>query len=294
MLMPVILTKFFITPKKMTLHPHCCEEWMCINGIEPVFRIIKMSQGIGTKQLLLKVARNLSRWTRDLQCKLSKALEMQDGKPLIGTVKDPEAYIRGIYWEHHFWDAHLHSTIEDTLACDKDDLLVEWLGILSNFTRDDLPAGIQWHDQLDDKKDQVVGFLNKLQGSYLDDIKLELIIWIGELCHSKECCIWLASTGVLDIIHSVFVDKQDSEMRLQILLIYERCLLFEMTRFHIVAGDGVVDVMLDCLAGDNSLGFAAEICLTLIEEFDCDQDGVLGKIGSSIQQKMFECFSPQQ
>jgi hypothetical protein len=163
---------------------------------------------------------------------------------------------------------------------------------MNNLTRDDLPAGDYWHDQLDGNKDQVVGFLNKLQ--YHDDIKLEFSIWFGELCHSKECCIWLASTGMLDIIHRVFIDQQDSEMKLQILLIYERCLLFEMTRFHIVAEDGVLDAMLDCLAGENSLRFAAEICLMLVEEFDCDHDGVLGKIGSSIKQKRFEFFYPEQ
>jgi hypothetical protein len=35
--------------------------------------------------------------------------------------------------------------------------------------------------------------------------------------------------------------------------------------------------MLDYLAGDNSLGFAAEICFLLIEDLDCEQDGAFEK-----------------
>ncbi len=267
---------------------------MCLDGIEQVFRIITKSQLDGTKQILLKIARNLSRWTKCLQCKLAKAVGIQDANPLVGVVKDPEAYVHGPYWEHHFWDAHFHVIMKLTLACENDDLLVECLGILNNLTHDDLPAGVQWQDQLVDNKDQIVDIFNKLQDSRHDDIKLELIIWFGELCSSKECCLWLASTGLSDIIHKVFVGQEDSEMMLQILLIYERLLLFEMTRFHIIGGDGVVGAMLDCLTGEKSLRFAAEICLVIIEEFDCDQDGIKGQISSSIQQVRFASFCPEQ
>jgi hypothetical protein len=83
-------------------------------------------------------------------------------------------------------------------------------------------------------------------------------------------------------------------MRLQILLIYERFLLFEMTRFHVIGGDGVVGAMLDCLTGKKSLRFVAEICLMMIEEFDCDHDGITGQISSSKQQVRFESFCPEQ
>jgi hypothetical protein len=84
-------------------------------------------------------------------------------------------------------------------------------------------------------------------------------------------------------------------MRLQTLLIYERCLLFEMTRFHIIGEEGVVGAMLDCLfSPEKSLRFAAEICLMMIEEFDCDQDGIAGQISSSIQQVRFASFSPEE
>ncbi|KAL3801712.1 hypothetical protein ACHAW5_010052 [Stephanodiscus triporus] len=46
----------------MTMHPLCCEELMCLGGVESIFSIIKKSQRDGTKQILLKVARNLGRW----------------------------------------------------------------------------------------------------------------------------------------------------------------------------------------------------------------------------------------
>ena len=43
----------------------------------------------------------------------------------------------------------------------------------------------------------------------------------------------------INIIHSVFIEQpQDAEMRLQILAFYDRCLLYEVTRFQVVGGDG--------------------------------------------------------
>ena len=260
----------------MSLHSQCSEEMICRGTIGYIFNIIEKSQrggtknGGGTKQVLLKLARNLSSFTRRLQCKLAEALEAQDMSPLKSVVKDPESYIHSeliteykeegsdtrtvqrwtsLYWEKHYWDAHVEFILQRTLGCDKcanDELLVEWLGIIGNLTHDDLPAGVQWHDLLrDNESDMVQLFHSLLHPSCHDDIKLELIILLGTLCSSEECSHWVASNNLINnIIHNTFVEENlDVEIRLQILSIYERLMLYEVTRFQIIGGDGEYSIV---------------------------------------------------
>ena len=263
---------------------------MRLVGIEPVLRIIKESQRVERKQILLKVLRNLSRWTKRLQCEIKLALEIQDASPLTGIVRDPEAIIHRPYIECKFWYGHAHEIIQSMLACENDNLLVEWMGLINNLTCDDLPAEVQWRNQLDNNKDRIIHIFDKLHDSRChDDIKLELIILFGELCSMKECCEWVASTGLLDVIHNVFAVTSDPEIRLQILFIYERCLICELTKFHIIDRAGVEGGIVDCLMnGESCLKAAAEICLLLIEECDCDTNGVPGPISASIQEMRYE------
>lgn len=259
---------------------------MRLVGIEPVLRIINHSQRVERKQILLKVLWNLSRWTKRFQCEVNLALEIQDASPLIGIVRDPEAVIH----KPKFWCGHAHQIIQSMLACENDDLLVEWMGFINNLTCDDLPAGVQWIDQLDNNKDRIRNIFDKLHDARChDDIKLELIILFGELCSIKECCDWVASNGLLDVIHSVFVETSDPEIRLQILFIYERCLVCEVTRSHIIDRAGVAGGIVDCLMnGESCVKAVAEMCLLLIEDCDCDTDGVPGPISASIQEMRYE------
>ena len=170
-----------------------------------------------------------------------------------------------LYWDKHYFDSHVEFIIQRTLACNKcanDDLLVEWLGIMSNLTRDDLPAGVQWQDLLCDNSSDLVELFHSLSDpSCHDDIKLELIILLGTLCSSEECSHWIASNNIVDTIHSVFIDEeqQDAELKLQILSTYERLMCYEVTRFQIMGGDGVLLSILDCLTmEEESLRLSAE------------------------------------
>ena len=118
---------------------------ICCDAIGYIFSVIEKSQRGGTnnsgetKQVLLKLARNLSSYTRHLQCKLTEALEAQDMSPLKSAAKDPESYVHSqlitedekegsdtrtvqqtsLYWEKHYWDAHVEFIIQRTLGCDK-------------------------------------------------------------------------------------------------------------------------------------------------------------------------------
>ena len=271
----------------MTLNPLCSEEIICHDVISHIFNFIQTShRHKGTTydniQVLLKVVRNLSSYTRTLQCRLSEAIGSQNLSPLVGIAKDPDSYIQStksdgdetnnqqqsmtsLYWDKHYFDSHVEFIIQRTLACNKcanDDLLVERLGIMSNLTRDDLPAAVQWQDILGDNSSDLVELFHSINDpSCHDDIKLELIILLDTLCSSEECSHWIASNNIVDMIHSVFIDENqnDSEITLQILSTYERLMCYEVTRFQIMGGDGVVLTILDCLATEEeSLRLAAE------------------------------------
>jgi len=271
----------------MTLNPLCSEEIICHDVISHIFNFIQTShRHKGTTydniQVLLKVVRNLSSYTRTLQCRLSEAIGSQNLSPLVGIAKDPDSYIQStksdgdetnnqqqsmtsLYWDKHYFDSHVEFIIQRTLACNKcanDDLLVEWLGIMSNLTRDDLSAGVQWQDLLHDNSSDLVELFHSLNDpSCHDDIKLELIILLGTLCGSEECSHWIASNNIVDMIHSVFIDENqnDAELKLQILSTHERLMYYEVTRFQIMGGDGVVLTILDCLTTEEeSLRLAAE------------------------------------
>ena len=122
-----------------------------------------------------------------------------------------------------------------------------------------------------------------------DDLKLEVIFWLGELCADNECGCWLVN--VLDCINRIFtqsfVRRKDDEMSIAILFFYEQLLLHEETRFQVIGGDGVIDAILLCLEERSSLGYRAAKCLTLIEDLDRNHDGSLGDVGCYIREKRF-------
>lgn len=240
---------------KMTLNPLCSEEMIQLGAIGCLFRIIKKVNVECTKQVLLKVLRNLSRWTKSLQSRLVKDAD-QTMPSLADIVQDPMQYLltnrekectdgeqigtyTSLYWEKHFWDDHVELMMQCALNCDNEDLLVEWVGILNNITRDDLPGGVEWHDLLDEQHSGIVELFHKmLDKKCHNDLKLELVIWLGELCCSKECSYWVASNNMIDIIHNVFEANQDDEMMLQVIQTLERFLLFEETRYQVLGADG--------------------------------------------------------
>eukprot|EP00580_Thalassiosira_gravida_P011821 CAMPEP_0201632036 /NCGR_PEP_ID=MMETSP0493-20130528/5806_1 /ASSEMBLY_ACC=CAM_ASM_000838 /TAXON_ID=420259 /ORGANISM="Thalassiosira gravida, Strain GMp14c1" /LENGTH=647 /DNA_ID=CAMNT_0048103473 /DNA_START=604 /DNA_END=2547 /DNA_ORIENTATION=- len=288
----------------MSLHPLCAEEMVRLGAINRIFRTIRKltkSQRHYSSQIIVKVLRNLSIWTKCLQCRLSEALLIQDIAPLLGTTQHPGSYFdtvkeeistdenvlhTSLYWEKHFWDAHVDFIMKDALQCEDDNMLVEWLGILNNLTVDDLPGGVQWHDMLDEYHSSIADHFQKLLDPLHNDFKLELIIWLGELCSSKESSYWITSYNLIAVLADLLSrPKQDAEMRLQILLAYEKFLLYEETRFQVA---GVVDQIIDCLNEECSLRLAAERCLILIEEFDCESDGTPGEIGMCILQRRYE------
>ena len=256
-------------------------------------------------QVLLKVGRNMSAWSRSLQCKIAQALEDQELTSLVGHVEKPASYIdvtqqRSLYWEQNFWNAHVPFLWSSTFQCDNEDVIVELVGILNNMTIDDLPAGNQWHNLMEDCNSDMMQFLKRILdpndssvAPCCDDLKLELIVWLGELCADKECAAWLVN--VLDYINRIFtqsfVRRKDDDMSIEILFFYEQLLLHEETRFQVIGGDGVIDAILLCLEEGSILGAAAAKCLILVEDFDRNHDGSQGDVGCYVQEKRFSLIN---
>jgi hypothetical protein len=233
-----------------------------------MIRIIQQSDSHYNKQVLVKVIRNLSQWSKEFQHRLHQALTVGDGSTLKGWVKRPATYVSStepnqednesdenkliqhsiIYWEHHFWDSHIEFLLQGALHCENDDLLVEWIGVLTNITKDDMPAGLHWHDLLFDNNHKIVKLCRQILDSdetkrRHDDLKLEVVIWLGELCASKECSHWIASSNLIDAMHDELIQcaalvDGSQEMGLQLLLSYKKMMMYDETRFQVIGGSG--------------------------------------------------------
>jgi hypothetical protein len=240
----------------MAFDPLCAEEMVQSGVIGIMLSSIKKSSDILTNQVLLKVLRNLSDWSRELQHKLYQVAATGDVSALEGFVKLSTSYISPtqsdivVYWDHHFWNTHVESMMESVLNCKNDNLLVEWIAILANMTKDDMPAGLQWHDLLDDNTNKILRLCNRILDAdeshkQSDDLKLEVVIWLGELCISNDCSNWIASSNLIVAMHDEFIQcasnlNGSEEMMLQILLSYRQFLMFESTRLQVMAGDGKI------------------------------------------------------
>jgi hypothetical protein len=293
---------------QMTLHPLCAEYFVRNGAVDVLQRMISVrdeSYLDFTVQVLLKVVRNVSVWSRSLQCKIAQALENQDLSCLQGYVEQPTRYIdvtqqTSLYWEQNFWCAHVSFLWSSIYDCENEDVVVELVGILNNLTVDDLPAGNQWHDLMEEYNLDMLKFLKRVLDSNdgsaapcCDDLKLEVILWLGELCADKECSCWLVN--VLDDINRIFtqsfVRSKDNDMSIGILYFYEQLLLHEETRFQVIGGDGVIHAILLCLEEGHALETAAARCLILIEDFNREHDGCLSEVGMYILEKRFELFA---
>jgi len=310
----------------MTLHPLFCEDMIELHAIPHILSCVKMSPTQEYCQVLLKVTRNLSQWTKCIQCKIEQVLFHQDLTALVGLTKDPSSFVQteeigvadddgvegtsnesfsSLYRERHIWDDHIDYLLQSVVQSKNEDLIVEQIGILNNLTPYDLPDGTEWidflHEYSHDISDLLQNILNPAIGhsranSYHDDLKMEAIIWIGDICVDEKCSEWMANN---DIVHAMsnlwkecYLDEDsDPEMVLQFLSAYEQLLSHDQTRFQIIEDEAIVNAMISCLRRSTAVKVSAETCLTLIQEFDRGVDGQLGLVAEYIQERRFEILA---
>jgi hypothetical protein len=233
----------------MSMHPICAEELVrggVVGGTLHV--VIHDSDDEFTIQTLLKVLRNISVWSRELQSRLHIALVDHDNSHLDGFVKRVDSYLSTeemnapkqthvTYWEHHIWDSNIELILQSALECESDELLVEWIGILSNMTNDDMPAGLHWHDLILQNSSKILHLCHRILDSSHNDLKTEVIIWLGMLCTSQKGSAWIASSNLIEAMHEAH-ERGSDEMKLEILQSYKQFMIFDETRFQVVGGQG--------------------------------------------------------
>lgn len=286
----------------------------CSNPSSALKRTIGTIQSKSNIQYLVRVLRHLAAWTRMVQLKIKLLLsDDQHSGNITDVVQDASLYIYvtsdkmiSLYCDHNFWSSHVQTIIGEVLSSHNDDcLLVEWMGVLTNLTQDDLPAGTQWHDILGsdgagftDLFERVLNPDSDERGAEASvDLQLEVVVWLGDLCRSDECSFWIAASGLVDTMHMLLrhnsqcVEKDD-ELLLQILVSYERFLAFEATRLPVLGGgESVVRSVASCLsAEDDELRLAAGRLLLVIEDLDRDERGVSGDIGEVVKCARFKAL----
>lgn len=230
----------------ITLHPFCAEDLLQGGILGVILGCFNESDEVTLQSMIVKMMKNLSRWSRNLQVKLHLALTSGETSHLCGLTRCAETYfvtneseVSILYWEQHFWDQHVELILERTINCNDNDLLFEWIGILSNITRDDLPAGIVWHDLLYDNSSKILTLCHDALDSSHVDLKVEVVIWLGELCSSQESSAWIASSNLLEAMNEELQSHAGSEeLKIQILLSYQQFMMYEETRFQVVGGHG--------------------------------------------------------
>ena len=286
----------------------------CSNPSSALKRTIGTIQSKSNIQYLVRVLRHLAAWTRMVQLKIKLLLsDDQHSGNITDVVQDASLYIYvtsdkmiSLYCDHNFWSSHVQTIIGEVLSSHNDDcLLVEWMGVLTNLTQDDLPAGTQWHDILSSNGAGFTDLFERVLNPDSDeggaeasvDLQLEVVVWLGDLCHSDECSFWIAASGLVDTMHMLLrhnsqcVEKDD-ELLLQILVSYERFLAFEATRLPVLGGgESVVRSVAGCLsAEDDELRLAAGRLLLVIEDLDRDERGVSGDIGEVVKCARFKAL----
>ncbi|GMH56687.1 hypothetical protein TrLO_g4274 [Triparma laevis f. longispina] len=272
--------------------------------------------------LLAKVVRNISLWTFNEQRKITKITEhvevlKENRKRAMRAERAMHRLAEGggggdedekeeddddtdeedmadlpripAYMQRRLWGEHLQHLIKMSLDCDSHDLLVELLGTLGNLTEQDCPKGKKWSSLM--KEFNLTSFLSKLlvPGMSQNDVVLECIILIGQMCVDEKASVLLASSSLIRALHDLWQDKSDdSEIVLQLLTAFHRMLHFPETREELLYSTEAMADISECV-GSKHRGTreVAEKCLELILEYDRDENGQIGELGAQVRRRRF-------
>lgn len=226
--------------------------------------------------LLMKVVRNLSQWTRNVQEQLT----------------DPAKE----YKQRGMWGRFVDSLLRIAVVPDlSHDVLVEVLGCLANLTMFDLPRARGWVHYISEFN--LLSFMSRLlvAGMSQHDVVLEVVMLVGTMLDDQACVALIASSDFIRYLQEVWRDKgDDSEIKLQLLHTYYKLLLARDTREELLFGtaDRAFVSIMDCLSSRHpSIRDAADQCLDLVHEIDRRPDGSLGELGNQISKQRFRVYN---
>ncbi|KAH8076319.1 eukaryotic kinesin-associated protein [Aureococcus anophagefferens] len=249
----------------LSLNKHNAE-LMCANkGLSALVARVERTRD----PLLMKVVRNLSLWTFDVQ---------QD-------LEDPAKE----YLQRGLWSRHVTQILGFAIETESHDLLVEVLGTLGNLTRHDLLRGATWAKYIEEFS--LTGYLSKLlvPGMAQHDVVLEAVVFAGVLATERDAANAIASSSLARSLEEVWRDKSDdAEITLQLLFTFQHLLAHRETHDEILYNSRVLLDVLDCLGnGNEAVVSYANACLDLVMEHDRDETGALGELGAQVRRRRF-------
>jgi len=203
--------------------------------------------------LLLKVVRNLARWTLSMQEELPDRLpsatrggaggaegaeceEGAEGKAAeapsateMARQELAEANRKGVrdpgYKYRRLWENHVQELVRLMRSAESPAVMVEAMGTLACLTPSDLPKGTSFADVL--LEHDLVEFLHKhlLPGFSEDDVLLEVVLLIGQFSLCAAAARLLANSPLIKLVYDLLHEKHDdAEIVLQVLFTFHRLL----------------------------------------------------------------------
>jgi len=164
------------------------------------------------------------------------------------------------------------------------DLLVEVLGTLANLTG----IGVDFANII--KEQRLIDFFEQhMKPDHVeDDILLEVIVFIGTVCHDNCVAPIFANSHIIITLTNLLTEKQeDDEIVLQVLYVFYRLVVHEDTREVLLRQTDAVSHIIDLLADNNmEIRKMADQALELIMEMD-------DELGQRIRHRKFTVHNQQ-
>lgn len=237
--------------------------------------------------LLMKVVRNISLWTFQLQ---EEMRVVAPSSSPAGEEEEEESDAFFDYPQRGLWARHVPQLLQIATTNTSHDMLVEALGTLANLTKDDLMRGATWAKYVEEMN--LTGFLSKLlvPGMAQHDIVLETVMFIGVVATNKEAASMIVNSSLRRSLEEVWrIGSDDAEIVLQLLFTYKRLLKHDGESHHeLLYNSHVLLDILDCLDNPNGqVRRYADACLDLVVENDRDQSYILGDLGAQVRRRRF-------
>lgn len=190
----------------------------------------------------VKVLRNLSKWTHDLQQQIGVVGTANNETNLKSITRYPDKYVTssqgenetsrnvdiyGKYKALRIWEESIPHFVKLLSTVEDDHLILELLATFNRLTMHDLPSK-SWHTSISH-----ASLLRFIQRALTDekqnmDIILEIIILCTELCNDHTCLEVMLEANIISQLLAVWDDcGDDEEIQLHLLTMCERVLFDE-------------------------------------------------------------------
>ena len=240
----------------MSLDPFCAEQM-----ILHVDKILQYVEQFNDK-IMAKVIRNLSLWSRNLQCILDYAIRAKKPSLLQHLTKDPFTYMERCsaaskdeteeqqitysskYSSLELWLGSVDKMATICAEVDRDDLGLELLSALNHLTEDDLGRQHQpntWFSFITEHSLLSVIKNILMPGSSSPDLKLEAIILCNQICGACGDCMKLFTLNpnpMILLVSDMLYDCDDVEIMIQLMCLMNHLLACDETREELLSKTG--------------------------------------------------------